>query len=366
MSAEPPRITSGSILVYRLYDIAYEIDLRKVEERLQLEARRLKIGRKPFSRAFEFSNPPVVFQLKAVDRDIGGQRFTVNVSGKVYDYGVVSIILEFPLRNAELQSFERLAGLLDGNDEIGTLCREQLEHVVPVLEAAASGFSMSNFEEDYTIFLIRSFEPEMTFDDVLRVYDVSRLMLSEEKPLHAIIRNELLARRFSYYEHDGVILNWDNALMVEPSSDTEIADILEFVNAQVLELRYYDALVDRELDSIYESISAKGALSILRIRKYETLAARVLGMITDLTEVTERIDTSIKVTEDVYYAKIYRAALSLYRVRDWAEGIRKKLEIASRVYDMLYREIANKRTELLEFAIVVLIVVEIVLFVFTT
>jgi uncharacterized Rmd1/YagE family protein len=38
------------------------------------------------------------------------------------------------------------------------------------------------------------------------------------------------------------------------------------------------------------------------------------------------------------------------------------MQIASRFYDMLYTEISNKRTELLEVIIIILIALEIVLF----
>ena len=51
------RIKSGKILIYRLYDVAHEINLPGVEERLHAEARRLKIERKPFSKALEFCQP---------------------------------------------------------------------------------------------------------------------------------------------------------------------------------------------------------------------------------------------------------------------------------------------------------------------
>lgn len=86
--------------------------------------------------------------------------------------------------------------------------------------------------------------------------------------------------------------------------------------------------------------------------------------ITDLTDITEKIDNSLKVTEDVYYAKIYMAALRLFRVKEWEGSIKKKLDIAANINDMLYREIANKRIELLELAIVILIILEIIIFLF--
>jgi uncharacterized Rmd1/YagE family protein len=236
--------------------------------------------------------------------------------------------------------------------------------VVSILKDSLSGFDISRFEEDYTIFFIESFNQEISVDEFLNSYDVSNLMFYEEKPLGRRIKDELMSWRFSYYKNDGVILNWDNAFIIEPSGSMEIPDILEFANAQLLELRYYDHIVSRELDRIYEGISAKGALSIWKIGKYERLAAEVMKTVTELTDITEKIDSSLKVTEDVYYAKIYMAALKLFRVKEWEGGIKKKLDIASNVYDMLYREIANKRTELLELAIVILIMLEIVIFFF--
>lgn len=364
MNNELPIIKSGKILIYRLYDVAYEIDLLKVEDKLKREAKRLRIERKPFSKAFEFANPPVLFQLKGIEKEITGKGFNINVYSKAYDYGVISIILEIPVMDIDLLSFERLALSLEDNEDIDKACRDQLNYVVSILKDSLSGFDISRFEEDYTIFFIESFNQEISVDEFLNSYDVSNLMFYEEKPLGRRIKDELMSWRFSYYKNDGVILNWDNAFIIEPSGSMEIPDILEFANAQLLELRYYDHIVSRELDRIYEGISAKGALSIWKIGKYERLAAEVMKTVTELTDITEKIDSSLKVTEDVYYAKIYMAALKLFRVKEWEGGIKKKLDIASNVYDMLYREIANKRTELLELAIVILIMLEIVIFFF--
>lgn len=363
-NSNTPIIKSGKILIYKLYDVAYEIDLLKVEQKLEIEAKRLKIERKPFSKAFEFANPPVSFQLKGIEKDINGKKFIVDVYSKAYDFGVVSIILEIPLIDIDIPSFEVLAFSLEDNRDIDNECKNQLKQVISILKDSLSGLDISRFEEDYTIFFIESFDTEISVDKFLDSYDISRLMFYEEKPLESRIKDELMLRRFSYYKNDGVVLNLDNALIIEPSGSMDIADILEFANAQLLELRYYDHIVDMELDYIYKSISTKGALSIWKIKKYEGLAAKVMKTITELTDITEKIDTSVKVTVDVYYAKIYMAALRLFRVKEWEGSIKKKLDIASNVYDMLCREIANKRIELLELAIVILITLEIIIFFF--
>jgi hypothetical protein len=358
-----PAIKKGKLLTYRLYDTSFEIDLLKVEEKIKKETRRFRIKRKPFSKAFEFTNPPVSFQLQTIEKEVAGRRLAINVHVRAYDYGVLSIILEIPVTDMDFKEFEQLAFALKNTDEIDNECRNQLRQAVEVLGDSLIGYNLSLFEEDYTIFFIESLVPATGIDELFLHYDMAKLLLYEDKPLSDKVRDEITALKFTYYKDDCTVLSWDSALIIEPSGEPEIADILEFAHAQLLELRYYDHIVDRELKSLYESISAKEVPSLWKIRKYENLAAKVMRTITELTDITEKIDNSLKVTEDVYYAKIYMAALRLFRVKEWDAVIRRKLDIATRVYDMLYRDIATKRTELLELTIIILIVIEIILFV---
>jgi hypothetical protein len=358
-----PSIKKGRILTYRLYDAAFEINLLKVEEQIKKETKRFRIKRKPFSKAFEFTNPPVSFQLQTLEKKLAGRIFNINVHVRAYNYGVLSVILEIPVSDMGFHEFEKLAFALKNSEEIDNECAHQLRQAIEILEDSLIGYNLSLFEEDYTIFFIESLEPETGINELFLHYDLAKLLLYEEKPLSDKVRDDLTSLEFSYYNDDYTVLSWDSAFILEPSGEPEIADILEFAHAHLLELRYYDHIADKELASLYDSISAKDIPSLWKIRKYEKLAAKAMRTITELTDITEKIDNSLKVTEDVYYAKIYMAALRLFRVKEWDAIIRRKLEIATRVYDMLYRDIATKRTELLELTIVILIVIEIVLFI---
>ena len=60
-------------------------------------------------------------------------------------------------------------------------------------------------------------------------------------------RQDLLRQRFSYYTDDLVALTWDRAFIYEPRGDSDVMDVLEVANAQLLEMRYYDELQDDEL-----------------------------------------------------------------------------------------------------------------------
>lgn len=353
---------SGSILLYRLYDVAWDIDLVKVEEKVRDHKRR-GIDRKRFSKAFEFVNPPLSLTLKTFEKVLKGQPYTLNVYAKAYDYGVLSIIFEIPVNEMAVTEFQTITGNIE--ELLSEDFARELNRLVEDLGDALQQINKSRFEEDYTIYYLRRLHPEMTAKELIGACDIGGLLLNEagERPPSAATKEELLAYSFSYSDSDLVVLSWDKALVLEPGGSMDIPDLLEFANAQLLELRVYDDMLDRELDIINGRIIKQVSPSIWKIKRYEELAAKAMLTVTDLTNITEKIDNSVKVTEDVYYARVYASALSLFKVHQWEASIERKINIASRVYDMLYRIISNKRTELLEVVIVILIALEIVLFV---
>jgi hypothetical protein len=77
--------------------------------------------------------------------------------------------------------------------------------------------------------------------------------------------------------------------------------------------------------------------------------------------VAERIDNALKVTEDVFYARIYGTALSIFRTKAWEDSINRKISIINQSYTMLSNRTINQRSELLEITIVALILLEVIL-----
>jgi hypothetical protein len=95
--------------------------------------------------------------------------------------------------------------------------------------------------------------------------------------------------------------------------------------------------------------------------RFRAVLSDLQARVADITETVERVENSLKVTNDVYLARIYAAALELFRERAWRLGIERKLTILRETYAMLNSEAQSARAELLEIAIVVLIVLELVL-----
>jgi len=365
MSVETPLVKSGRIIIYRLFDVASEIDLSLIESKTKEGAKRLRLSKYPYMKALEFANPPVSFELTGFSKPLFGNDIKVNVIAKAYDFGVLSLAFDIPIpQNTTFNKLEAEAKALDTDESFDDKAKEYIAHLINNLgDAIINPEIKENFVEDYMIFLIEKLDKDMEASGFLKQYDPSRLLLYETRQVSQSIREETLKHRFSYYPDDLVIVHLDNAFIIEPSKSSDILDILEFANAQILELRYYDHVIDKELSRIYSELPKRGGVSIFKLRPYERLAKKITRTVTDLTEVTEKVDNALKVTEDVYYARIYRTAMMLFRSRDWELSIKEKLQIVTNTCKMLYNEISTKRGHILELGIIILIAIEIILFI---
>lgn len=356
-------IKKGKIIIYRIFDVANEIDLSLVESIIKEGAKRMRLSKHPYMKALEITDPPVSFVLPEFSKHILDRDLAVNVVAKAFDFGVISLAFNIPVpQGTPFNKLETAAKALDTDESIDEKAWQYVRQVLRNLDKAIESSSIKeNYIEDYMIIAVESLDQEIEAGSLLGHYDPSRLLLFETKEVSDQTREDTLKHRFSYYPDDMVIVHYYNAFVIEPSGSSDIFDILEFANAQILELRYYDHFLDTQLSWIYSELDKRKTVSAFRLRDYEKFAKRITETVTDLTEVTEKVDNALKVTEDVYYARIYRTAMMLFRSSDWELSIKEKLEVVTNTSKMIYNEISTKRGHLLEVGIIILIIVEIVI-----
>ena len=356
-------IKKGRIIIYRLYDVAAEIALSLVEAKAKEGVKRLRISKHPYMKALEFTDPPVSFELQGFVKQLFDRDIKIHVVAKAYDFGVLSLSFDIPIpENTTFQTLEHVTKALDTDESIDRKAKEYIVQLIKDFgDAIMSPGIKEEYVEDYMIFFIEKFDRDIEAAEFIMQYDPSRLLLYETREVSEYTKEETLKHRFSYYSDDLVIVHLDNAFVIEPSGSSDIFDILEFANAQILELRYYDHVLDKQLSWIYSELSRRKAVSAFRLRDYERLARKITKVVTELTEVTEKVDNALKVTEDVYYARIYRTAMMLLRSNDWELSIKEKLQVVTNTSKMIYDEISTKRGHLLEIGILLLIAIEIVL-----
>jgi hypothetical protein len=365
-AASGPRIADGAVLVYRLFDVADAVDLARAEAVLSAPAARLRLESAQSGSALELPRPPLHLALGPREVTLASRPLQVTASAHVFDYGVVSVRYDFPIPPGT--TFADLVPLAEQlfvhpTPELDAAARRDAEELSRALGDALERPHSWDGLESYQVFFVRRFEDgEGRSADLLATAPIPELLLGETSRvgLSRPERADVLAHHYTYLEDDLAVLHWNSALVVEPSGVEDIPDLLELATAHLLELRYYDALLDRELHRIYDVIEAGGSpvQNILR-RRYRKLQRETAALLLELSEMTERLENAVKIVGDFYLARVYLSAVRRFRLPAWQETVLGKQKLVSDVNDLIGRSADTSRMELLELAIIILIMLSI-------
>ena len=363
-----PHVHRASVIAMRLVDIADAIDLAAVESLWSRHAHTAAARSRLTTaspKAMTFGVPPVVLVLEPLNVVIGGQPMQATVMARLYEFGVAAFSVRVVADDLSWTDFGARVNTVDAALGIasGTQVWAQLvTHITQTLQPALVRPSAAPLHEDYLLGLVHALDGVSSTATLHDDVDLIPMLSGESRALSEQARQDLLRQRYSYYTDDLVVLTWDRAFIVEPRNDSDVVDILEVANAQLLEFRYYDELLDAELPRMYDLVEAtRNVANPFAARRYADLARHLYTLVAEVTEITEKVDNALQVTEDVYLARVYAAALELFRVPHVSKAVDRKLAIIRDSYAALYEEASSKRGELLELAIIVLIVAEIVI-----
>jgi hypothetical protein len=356
-------VLDGVILAYRIFDVGDEIRLDAAETLLgDAPARRRARLMREGAEALEFSAPPldVPIGLRGVTlasgRDLRGE-----VAARLFDYGAASIVFEWPIPpGTSIEDLLPLCDELYESPAIGEAARREVQVLVDKVRPSVDRPHDWNGVETYTVVFVRSFDGNPPISRVTDSPAVAKMLLGEAGPksLAEDARRDVLKHAHSYFEDDLAIIDYSSALVVEPSGSRDIPDLLEFATSQLLELRYYDEALDRELLRIYDSFDlAHRGRHIFR-SPYEKLARAVLRRFVELSEFTERVDNALKVVGDFYLARVYQSAVRRFRIPTWQASVDGKQALVAQAYSLLKGEVDIRRSTLLEIVVIVLILLE--------
>ncbi len=357
------KIAAGAVRAFYLFDVADTINLaalRTVEGEGFTPA---DIPLRPHqsSGSLQFPTPPLVARF--AEGKLGDLSYSLRA--KFFDYGVISLRYDFPFAGA-WADLEDIASRIRRNEELLAAANQTVARICDELNEALDD-RHAPLVEDYLIIEVDRFEPRLDAELLLHDHSeaLANILLGESGSLSQGEIEESLRTRFSYYADDLTIVQWDTAFIYDrrESSDA-IADILEFANSQLLELRTYDALLDRELDTIYAEQPGQRARSVLGRREAD-LAANVRYLIVDVLELIDRSSNALKVVGDAYYARIYRAAGARLGLADWQRQIDSKLASVGDIYRFFIDQARGRRDDFLEVIVILLIAIEVVIGVVT-
>ena len=350
------RITYA-IRFYRIYDTGKGIDISRLEEAL---ASGHAIARSTFTRvkpkSISMDVPPLLIRLPPVMGNVGGEETPLTVIARVYDIGAVSICFILEDVEAPAGALREAALRSAGQNGLEAVFNETVVRIREILSPLVEDFFIEpGFFEDYTIYIADKKDP---------VIDPVVILVGEERVFSAQTREDILRNSLSYSVDDLTILSWDAALLITGEPAGDIIELIEFANVQALEFRYYDRELTRQMDRMYDDIeNADRNSSFRRLRQYHRIMSRLMETQAEISDIVEKVDNLIKVTEDIYYARVYAAALHVLRISQWRDGVNRKIGMIRQNYQMLSDEVNIQHSNFLELVIILLIAFEIVIFI---
>ncbi len=365
MTSPPWRVADGSILLYRMFDVADAIDLGAAEALAAAPKSRVALEGSRTRSALDIPRPPLHLALGPRRLPFGSGERACEASVHLFDYGVASVVYTLPIpAGTDLEDLVPLAEeLLDNpTPSIDAGARREADEIAAALRPALERPHAWEGLETYTVFLVRAFDRPARADELLAQAPLARLLLGETSPtpLSEAERNDVLKHHFSYLEDDLAVVDWNSAFVHEPSGVADVPDLLEFATAHLLELRYYDALLDRELHRIYDEMERSGRrLTRTFTRRYLELQRQTAALLLELSEMVERLENAVKIVGDFYLARLYQAAVRRFRLPAWQETVLRKQKLLAGVNGLLNDAADTRRSELLELTIILLILWEI-------
>lgn len=354
-------MTAAAAHVIRLLDVGDSLDLERMAEILR--------AREPTRGATVLRGPEpspsagVVLAREPLDLRLGPLRigaFDVQARLRAFDFGVVAFRFSLPIADATAPRLVALGAALAASSaefdaQAHALWREMagaIEDALHVADPALSGTLL----EDYTVFVL----PERPRDCPDECF--AHLLLGEPNDRKLAPENvrELAKRAIRYYEDDLVLIEYDAAVIVDRTGALDLVEIFEIACAQLLELRYYDALLGRSQAALSADVRRARDPAWLVRSPFLRLSRRAAVFTLEVAEMTDRLERAITLVGDTYTVLVYRETALRFRLAEMGAAVRDKIGLVARVSEVLGRQVQSRRDFLLEALVVVLIAVEVV------
>jgi hypothetical protein len=347
----------GTCHVYQAIDLGFAIDLGRAEQILAGE--QIQQHFKKPRRATEAGQLPR-HSLRVAQSGFPVQIGTFRTEGPVeivlWEFGAATIGYRIPI-NSRLDELVSLSDLLWDHAELTQDARARAEQLLRAIHPAVDKPQLGQRMEDYVVFELRLPERNPVSELWTRhAATTASILRAEPGPLSEQEVADALNVRCAYLPEEVVLVDWFAALLVGDDMEDEKL-VLELTVAELLELRTLDEQLDRGVDAAYAVLKRKPTwLGSLRGPD----VALVSQLQADSAVLFEGVDNALKLLGDQYLARLYRAASERFHLPHWDAAIERKLRVLDNIYEKLATRASNRRLEILEVVIILLIALSMV------
>jgi hypothetical protein len=354
----------GRFRIFFFYDVGEAFDLNKLRDLLGSRGGATKPDfprRAPDYVGFE--NAPLTEPSESVTLHTGEH---VICSIKYYEYAIVEVQLDATFEGAWDALLAQASRWMDSADiepEGRAVVGRHLQGIAPAVIKPRKEW----LQENYLVVELNEIQREkgaaLTADELLAAHGehIAQLIRGEQTRLARTATEQILQASLSYYPSDLLVVGSSAALVYDrPDEAAWTIQILEYAKIQLLEFRYYDNFMTRVLSDVYNTLDRKRNILLSRWTLPRD-ANRLNAIRLDVMELTERVDNAIKFVSDTFYALVYRLAASRVGVPDYRDLVEEKLETARELYEFMGDQFNEARTFVLEAAITILALLDVLL-----
>ena len=339
-------IFSGSILILYAYDVGEDISLKKVEESRDIIKMPLHLPKH-----FKQYHVPLAVELPHPHST------SHCISSKIHSFGAISLTYKIPFSDT-------LENLRVSCNALANKYQEQsIIDAKSIYRKIMPFITQPKFFQTSASYVIVQIDPQPAALDLMQLQKehgstIASTLRFETEILSEFQKNEILDSAIGYFRGSLIVIDIDAAFVYEEEY-TDIIDLFEFANIQQLELRFFDRLLDEQLNLIYER-----EVRTLSWGAYLPFSSDPMGLLgklkADISVITERLESSIKIAGEPYYSEIYNLLVEKLNLKSWRDGIDRKMHIVEDVQTVYQRKVDTNREDLFSVLIIILIFVELV------
>jgi len=333
---------AGDIIFFYSYDVGEDIDLDVVKSQHLVPTYNT-----PLSVRFKNYHIPISYYLrgddiiaegeghevlenerkKSIDKCEGGDvASSCYVLSKIHSFGVLSFCYRIPFKGSFNKLKRRVIELKSEYDQRSDVYA--YDTFKKINEAIASP-QFCNLKNDYFTVHVSPQRSTVSSEKIMEVYggDIASLLRLEINPLSFYQQDMILRSRTGYYGDELIVID-SGGTFVYDDKCYDSMELVEFVTVQLLELQYFDRLLDRKLHTFYvEHLDSP--------KVYASLSISALAQLrVDISVITERLENSIRMSGDEYYSDVYNRLVKKLSLGRWREAVQRKLDIIRDLHEV--------------------------------
>jgi len=348
----PEHTFSGNIYLFHAFDLGDDINLELIRETNAL-------NQKPLTLSKYFKNYHIPLAVELPHQQIN----TACSSVKIHNFGAVSLTYTIPFNDTLRNVRKGLEPLVNQYQE------QSISDISAIFKKIKQHIKKPTFFHTRSSYVLIQVNPnEEYFTDMVQLKEVYRNVIAsmlrfETETLSDAQVEEILESAMGYYRGDLIVIDTSAAFAYD-SEYAELLDFVEFANIQQLELRYYDRILDQQLNVMYE-----GKVRKLSPKAYIPFIGTMtrgpvddLGKLrVDISVITERLEGSIKLVGEPYFSELYELLQDKLGLKGWRDGIDRKLNIIGDIRSVFQHKVDAAREDLLSVLIIILILIELII-----